>query len=60
MIIYKCEKILSDGSRVYNLTVTGQYGSVEIECNSAKDADDLQFKLAVLLAKHTTEQAVIR
>ena len=60
MLIEKMETKLSDGSKTYDLIVCKGGSTIILECNNQKDADDLQFKLGVLLAKHTTEQAVIK
>lgn len=60
MLIEKRITSLTDGSKVYDLIVYKGGSIIELYCNSEKDVDDLQFKLSVLLSKHTTEQTIIR
>ena len=60
MLIEKKTIKLPDGSKVYNLIVKKGEDNIELACNSGKDADDLQFKLSVLLTKHTLEQVIVK
>lgn len=60
MLIEKIEIKMSDESKTYDLHIVEGEQTIILECNSSKDADDLQFKLGVLLSKHTVEQAVLR
>ena len=60
MLLEKFVNKLTDGSKSYDLIVCRGGDTIILECNSQKDADDLQFKLGVLLAKHTNEQAVLK
>jgi hypothetical protein len=60
MLIEKMKGTMTDGSEVFDLTICCGDDTITFECTSEKDADDLQFKLAVLISKHTNEQAVIK
>ena len=60
MLIEKMESNLTDDSKVYGIIICKGSSTIIVDCLSEKDADDLQFKLRVLLAKHTTEQTILR